>query len=126
LSLPLFCEGLAQALGVENCVLSEAYTAGLQRHGLKPAEWAAINADWRRDSALPEGALLMSINSILNIGTSGLNAAQTNMRIVADNLANVDTPGYVRKLVDQTAYRAGGVGAGVIAQRAPVRGNAAN
>lgn len=55
----------------------------------------------------------MSINSILNIGTSGLNAAQTNMRIVADNLANVDTPGYVRKLVDQTAYRSGGVGAGV-------------
>ncbi len=55
----------------------------------------------------------MSINSILNIGTSGLNAAQTQMRVIADNIANVDTPGYVRKLADQTAYKANGVGAGV-------------
>ncbi len=55
----------------------------------------------------------MSINSILNIATSGLNAAQTNMRVVADNIANVDTPGYVRKLADQTASQTNGVGAGV-------------
>lgn len=55
----------------------------------------------------------MSIKSILNIGTSGLNVAQTNMRVVSDNIANVDTPGYVRKLADQTAYQSLGVGAGV-------------
>ena len=55
----------------------------------------------------------MSINSILNIGTSGLNAAQARLKIVADNIANVDTPGYVRKLADQTAYQSNGVGAGV-------------
>lgn len=55
----------------------------------------------------------MSINSILNIGTSALNAAQTKLKVVADNIANVDTPGYVRKLADQTAYQSNGVGAGV-------------
>jgi flagellar hook-associated protein 1 FlgK len=55
----------------------------------------------------------MSINSILNIGTSGLNAAQAKLKVVADNIANVDTPGYVRKLADQTAYQSNGVGAGV-------------
>ena len=55
----------------------------------------------------------MSINSILNIGTSGLNAAQANMKVIADNIANVDTPGYVRKVVDQSALVSNRGGAGV-------------
>jgi flagellar hook-associated protein 1 FlgK len=55
----------------------------------------------------------MSISSILNIGTSGLTTAQTNMKVISDNIANVDTPGYVRKVVDQTALVSNRGGAGV-------------
>ncbi len=55
----------------------------------------------------------MSISSILNIGTSGLTTAQTNMKVISDNIANVDTPGYVRKIADQTALVSNRGGAGV-------------
>ena len=55
----------------------------------------------------------MSISSMLSIAGSGLNAAQTGLRTVSDNVANVGTPGYVRKVADQTSASAGGVGMGV-------------
>jgi flagellar hook-associated protein 1 FlgK len=55
----------------------------------------------------------MSISSILNIGTSGLTTAQTNMRVISDNIANEYTPGYVRKVADQTALVSNRGGAGV-------------
>ncbi len=55
----------------------------------------------------------MSLNSIMNIGVSGLQTAQTQLRVVSDNISNVNTPGYVRKIVDQTAAMANGYGAGV-------------
>jgi len=55
----------------------------------------------------------MSLNSILNNASSGLYTAQTALRTVSDNVANVNTPGYVRKVVDQSAVVAGGQGSGV-------------
>ncbi|KQS55769.1 flagellar biosynthesis protein FlgK [Brevundimonas sp. Leaf363] len=55
----------------------------------------------------------MSLNSILNIANSGLAAAQTQLRVVSDNVSNVNTPGYVRKIADQVSVTSQGAGAGV-------------
>lgn len=55
----------------------------------------------------------MSLNSIMNIANSGLATAQTQLRVVSDNVANVNTPGYVRKIADQVARTTEGVGTGV-------------
>jgi flagellar hook-associated protein 1 FlgK len=55
----------------------------------------------------------MSLNSIMGSAVSGLQTAQTGLRTVSDNVANVDTPGYVRKLVEQKSMFSGGVGLGV-------------
>lgn len=55
----------------------------------------------------------MSLNMIMNTATSGLAAAQTQLRVISDNVSNVNTPGYVRKIADQVAVSSQGVGAGV-------------
>ena len=54
----------------------------------------------------------MSLTSIMNIATSGLQTAQAQLRVTSDNIANVNTPGYVRKIADQSAAVTGGYGAG--------------
>jgi flagellar hook-associated protein 1 FlgK len=55
----------------------------------------------------------MSLNVTLNTATSGMMAAQAGLRAVSDNIANVNTPGYVRKTVDQRPMVVNGVGMGV-------------
>jgi flagellar hook-associated protein 1 FlgK len=55
----------------------------------------------------------MSLNSVLATATSGLMASQTGLRTVSDNIANVNTPGYVRKTIDQQQLTVSGMGAGV-------------
>ena len=55
----------------------------------------------------------MSLSIALQTATSGLMAAQTGLRTVSDNIANVNTPGYVRKAVDQQQLTVNGVGMGV-------------
>jgi flagellar hook-associated protein 1 FlgK len=55
----------------------------------------------------------MSINSIISTASSGLQAAQSGLRVTSDNIANVNTPGYVRKTLQQTSRVSNGVGAGV-------------
>ena len=55
----------------------------------------------------------MSLNSIMNIATSGMNTAQTQLRVVSDNVSNVNTPGYIRKVADQQSWASQGMGAGV-------------
>ncbi len=55
----------------------------------------------------------MSLNAIMNTATSGLSAAQTQLRIVSDNVSNVNTPGYVRKIGDQVSMTSQGMGTGV-------------
>lgn len=58
----------------------------------------------------------MSLNVALQSATSGLKAAQAALTAVSDNIANVNTPGYVRKQVIQTPLVVNGAGAGVAIQ----------
>ena len=55
----------------------------------------------------------MSLNAIMNSATTGLTTAQTQLRVVSDNVSNVNTPGYVRKIADQVTLTSQGMGAGV-------------
>ncbi|MFN3815234.1 flagellar hook-associated protein FlgK [Brevundimonas sp.] len=55
----------------------------------------------------------MSLNMIMNTATSGMMTAQGQLRVISDNVANVNTPGYVRKIGEQQAMTTQGVGAGV-------------
>jgi flagellar hook-associated protein 1 FlgK len=56
---------------------------------------------------------MTSLSSILNIASTGLQTSQTALSVVSDNVANVNTTGYVRKTVNQTSLSAGAAGAGV-------------
>ena len=55
----------------------------------------------------------MSLNSILRMGASGLKVSQASLRTVSENISNVNTPGYVRKVVEQQSSSINGVGYGV-------------
>jgi len=55
----------------------------------------------------------VSLTAALRSASSGLQAAQTAVGVVSDNIANVNTAGYVRKLVSQQQLVLGGAGAGV-------------
>lgn len=55
----------------------------------------------------------MSLTASLNSALSGLNVAQAGIAVVSDNVANVNTEGYARKEVVQTARVTGGSGTGV-------------
>ncbi len=55
----------------------------------------------------------MSLSSIISSANSGLHVAQAQIRVVSDNVANVNTPGYVRKLVEQRSTSVEGLGTGV-------------
>jgi len=55
----------------------------------------------------------MSLSTILSTASSGMMAAQAGIRTVSDNIANANTPGYVRKVVNQTSLVSQGAGAGV-------------
>lgn len=55
----------------------------------------------------------MSISSIMNTANSGLTAAQAQLRVVSDNVSNVNTPGYVRKIAEQQTLVSQGIGSGV-------------
>ncbi len=55
----------------------------------------------------------MSVNSIMATASSGLAAAQAGLRVTSDNIANVNTPGYVRKTLEQSSRISDGMGIGV-------------
>src|SRR5882757_1983499 len=55
----------------------------------------------------------MSLTLALQTATSGLQAAQAGLAAVSDNIANVNTPGYVRKQIVQQQLVVDGRGAGV-------------
>ena len=55
----------------------------------------------------------MSLGVSLKTAATGLQAAQASLRAVSDNIANVNTPGYVRKAVIQSQQVVDGVGMGV-------------
>jgi flagellar hook-associated protein 1 FlgK len=55
----------------------------------------------------------MSLTQALSTAMTGLRAAQTGLSVVSANVANAETPGYVRKTPVQVAVSAGGLGTGV-------------
>src|ERR1700760_133137 len=55
----------------------------------------------------------MSISQALNTALSGLNATQAGMSLIASNVANAQTPGYVRKTLNLATTNAGDAGTGV-------------
>ncbi len=55
----------------------------------------------------------MSLTGIMNIATSGLGTAQNALKVTSDNISNVNTPGYIRKVANQHTVVYGGQGAGV-------------
>ena len=57
----------------------------------------------------------MSLNSIMNIATTGLQTAQDQLKVTSNNITNVNTPGYIRQVLNQQALSSGGTGAGVTA-----------
>jgi len=54
----------------------------------------------------------MSLTAVLSNAASGVIAAQSGLRTSSDNIANVNTPGYVRKKIDQVHRVYAGVGSG--------------
>jgi len=59
----------------------------------------------------------MTLSSIIGIASSGVATAQTSLRTVADNISNVNTKGYVRKIVEQSSLTSDGRGQGVAVDR---------
>ncbi len=55
----------------------------------------------------------MSLSQALTTAVTGLRATQAGLSLVAANVANAETPGYVRKTAVQVATAAGDLGVGV-------------
>src|SRR3569833_225899 len=55
----------------------------------------------------------MSLTQALNTALSGLNATQASVSVDAGNIANAQTPGYVRKVAVLTQNSVGTTGASV-------------
>jgi len=55
----------------------------------------------------------MSLNQAISAAIAGLKVNQTSLALVAANVANADTPGYVRKTVNQVATAGSDTGIGV-------------
>src|SRR3982074_3119839 len=55
----------------------------------------------------------MSLSDALSIAMSGLRANQAAMALVSSNVANAETPGYVRKTLDQVTTNSGSHGSDV-------------
>lgn len=56
----------------------------------------------------------MSLNQALLSSASGLRAVQVGLSLVSSNIANAETPGYVRKALDTVQAAGGGVRTGAI------------
>lgn len=57
--------------------------------------------------------------SISSIALSGMSAAQAQLNSAAHNIANMNTPGFVRQEINQQAQPQGGVSASVRSASAP-------
>jgi flagellar hook-associated protein 1 FlgK len=55
----------------------------------------------------------MSLNEALSIAMSGLRANQAAMSLISSNVANRETPGYIRKTIDQATSNSGAYGSSV-------------
>jgi flagellar hook-associated protein 1 FlgK len=55
----------------------------------------------------------MSLSQALSVAISGLKVTQSSLALVASNVANAGTPGYVRKTINQVALDGNGTGTSV-------------
>src|SRR5215469_11335491 len=55
----------------------------------------------------------MALNGMMAAALSGLQTSQTALTTTSNNIANVNTPGYAREVVQQSPVVAGGQGDGV-------------
>lgn len=55
----------------------------------------------------------MSLGDALSIAMAGLRANQASMSLVSSNVANAETPGYIRKTTNQITTNTGSTGSGV-------------
>jgi flagellar hook-associated protein 1 FlgK len=55
----------------------------------------------------------MALTAMMNAAVSGLQTAQAALTTTSNNISNVNTPGYVREVVNQSPEVAGGNGTGV-------------
>jgi len=55
----------------------------------------------------------MSLTQALSVAISGLKVTQSSLALVASNVANAGTPGYVRKTINQVALAGNGTGTSV-------------
>src|SRR4051812_16762729 len=55
----------------------------------------------------------MSLTQALATAVSGLRTSQAGLSLVASNVSNAETPGYVRKTLQQTTTAAGDIGVSV-------------
>src|SRR5277367_1035208 len=55
----------------------------------------------------------MAISGMMSAALSGLEASQTALTTVSNNITNVNTPGYVREVVQESPAVAGGQAEGV-------------
>ncbi len=81
-----------------------------RKQGCGPARPAVFARSFLPPRPNLPGADVMSLSGVFASANAGLQAAQAQLRAVSDNVANVDTKGYVRKTVDQTAPGNGGAG----------------
>jgi flagellar hook-associated protein 1 FlgK len=56
----------------------------------------------------------MGLSQALNTAMSGLRATQSSLALVSSNVANAETPGYVKKTVNQVAGQTGDYGSSVL------------
>ena len=66
---------------------------------------------------------MSSISQILNTASSGLYTAQTGIGVVSNNVANINTAGYVTEQLNQLSSVTGGVGTGVDGQSISLAAN---
>jgi flagellar hook-associated protein 1 FlgK len=67
----------------------------------------------RADDLEARMTVTSSIGGMMATATTGLAAAQVGLSTTSDNVANANTPGYVRKIVNQSSLVNQGTGAGV-------------
>src|SRR5581483_10481627 len=58
---------------------------------------------------------MSGLSQAISASMSGLQVTQTSLSLVAANVANADTPGYIRKIVDQSTISSDGISVRVAA-----------
>jgi flagellar hook-associated protein 1 len=82
-------------------------------HIVERAPDAVASANLAGRWAISAGRRAMTISTAMMAGLSGLRAAQTGLSVASQNIANANTPGYVRGILNLEAATQNGAGSGV-------------